>query len=83
MPPDPLHLRCNEHLHKHDFNPFIPEFSIVISSTTSRELRQQFADDDLKWVKNKRKLPCIGNHYHGNFHSKTPSCRKINLFPGI
>ena len=38
------------------FNPFEPEFTIVISSTTSRELLSQFSivvdEDDLKWVKN-------------------------------
>ena len=28
-------------------------------------------------MKNSRKLPCIVNQFHGNFHSKTSSCSKI------
>ena len=38
------------------FNPFDPEFTIVILSTTSRELcrnsRPVVDEDDLKWVEN-------------------------------
>ena len=38
------------------FNPFEPEFTIVISSTTSRDCcrnsRLVVDEDDLKWVKN-------------------------------
>ena len=40
-------------------NPFKPDFTLSFSSTTSRELLSRLIvdEDDLKWVKNQRKLP--------------------------
>ena len=64
------------------FNPFEPEFRIVISSTTSRELLPQFSTySGWRWLKvgekNKENYYVLVNQFHGNFHSKTFSCRKI------
>ena len=42
-----------------------------------RNSRLVVDEDDLKWVTNLRKLLCIVNQFHGHFHSKTPSCKKI------
>ena len=30
-----------------------------------------------------REFPCMVNQFHGNFRSKTPSCRKLSLFSGM
>ena len=39
---------------------------------------------DLKYVKNSRKLSCIVNQFHGNFHSKTSNCSKIKpVYRGV
>ena len=42
-----------------------------------RNSRLVVDEDDLMWVKSKENCHVLLNQFHGNIHSKTPSCRKI------
>ena len=62
------------------FNPFKPEFNIFIfiyykPQIAVKKFRLVVDEDDLMWFKN---CHVLVNQFHGNFHSKTPSCRNIN-----
>ena len=63
-------------------NPFKPEFTIVIF--IHYKPRIAVAIPDLKWMKMiwsgwkiKENCHVLVNQFHGNFHSKTVSCRKM------
>ena len=63
-------------------NPFNPEFTIVI--IIHYKPRIAAAILDLKWMmmtlcglKIKENYPILVSQFHGNFRSKTLSCRKI------
>ena len=48
------------------------------SSTTSRELLSQFTTcSEWRWFEVGENYHVLVNQFHENFHSKTPSCRKI------
>ena len=67
---------------QHWINPFKPDFTLSSSSTTSRELLSQFSTCSAwrwfwSWWKINEYCHVLINQFHGNFQSKTPSCRRI------
>ena len=64
------------------FNPFNPDFTLSSSSTTSRELRQQFSTcSGWRWFEVGKKIKenyhVLVSQFHGYFHSKPLGCRII------
>ena len=55
------------HLHLHPLQ----------AANCCRNSRLVVDEDDLKCVKIKENYHVLVNQFHGNFHAKTPSCRKI------
>ena len=63
------------------FNPFRPEFTIVISSTTSHELLSQFSTcSGWRWLEvgdKWKKISLLLKTVSKNVRFKTPRCRKL------
>ena len=70
------------------FNTFKPEFTIVISSTTSRELLSQFSTcSGWRWLEVSEKLEEIAMYWQTSFMEifilKPFVVRKLGLFSGM
>ena len=66
------------------FNPCEPEFTIVISSTTSRELLPQFSTcSGWRWCEVGENCHVLVNQLHENFILKPLVVGKLNLFSGM